>query len=86
MAICRSVPRRPMARDAAAMTAGPARKRTPMEMPAARHPQAMRFGCSAINNPGHTPHRHKERERALELVLARSGAAGLGACGRAGTD
>ena len=42
-----------MARDAAVMTAGPARKRTPMEMPVARHPHAMRFGCSAINNPGH---------------------------------
>jgi hypothetical protein len=35
------------------MTAGPAKKRTPMEMPVARHPHAMIFGCSAINNPGH---------------------------------
>ena len=61
----KSDPRRPMARDAAVMTAGPARKRTPMEMPVARHPHAMRFGCSAINNPGH------ETER--ECQLARSG-------------
>nr|CAB3477742.1 unnamed protein product [Digitaria exilis] len=51
MATCKSDPRRPMARDAAAMTAGPARKRKPMEMPVARHPQAMRFGCRAMNNP-----------------------------------
>lgn len=53
MAIRKRVPRRPMARDAAAMTAGPARKRTAMETPVARHPHAMSFGCSAINNPGH---------------------------------
>jgi hypothetical protein len=36
MATRKSVPRRPMARDAAAMTAGPVRKRTTMEWPAAR--------------------------------------------------
>uniref|UniRef100_J3L2A5 Uncharacterized protein n=1 Tax=Oryza brachyantha TaxID=4533 RepID=J3L2A5_ORYBR len=52
MATCRSVPRSPMAIDAAAMTAGPARKRTAIETAAADLPHAMTLGCSAINNPG----------------------------------
>jgi hypothetical protein len=51
MATLRSVPRRPTAAAAAAVMAGPARKRTAMETTATEFPQAMMLGCSAMNNP-----------------------------------
>jgi hypothetical protein len=41
-----------MAADAAAMTAGPQRKRIAMLEVAAEVPQAMSFGCMAMNSPG----------------------------------
>jgi hypothetical protein len=40
------------AADAAAMTAGPQRKRIAMVEVAAEVPQAMSFGCMAMNSPG----------------------------------
>nr|CAB3451058.1 unnamed protein product [Digitaria exilis] len=54
MATCRSVPRRPTAKDAAAITAGPVRKRTAMANVATLFPHAMIRGCSAMNSPAHT--------------------------------
>ena len=51
MATCRSVPRRPTAKDAAAITAGPVRKRTAMANVATLFPHAMIRGCSAMNSP-----------------------------------
>jgi hypothetical protein len=51
MAMRSSVPRRPTATEATAMTAGPARKRTAMVVTATVLPQAMILGCIAMNSP-----------------------------------
>jgi hypothetical protein len=59
MATCRSVPRRPTARDAAVITAGPVRKRTAMANVATLFPHAMIRGCSAMNRPARRRHRQE---------------------------
>jgi hypothetical protein len=51
MAMRSSVPRRPTAAEATAMTAGPKRKRTAMVVAATELPQAMILGCMAMNSP-----------------------------------
>lgn len=51
MAMCNRTPRSPTAIEAAAMTAGPERKRTAMAKDATEFPQAIIFGCNAMNKP-----------------------------------
>jgi len=51
MAMWRRTPRSPTAMEAAAMTAGPVRKRTAIAIAANLLPQAMILGCSAMNKP-----------------------------------
>ena len=51
MATCNNVPCSPTAIDAAAMTAGPVKKRTAMAKVATEFPQAIIFGCKAMNKP-----------------------------------
>jgi hypothetical protein len=51
MAMRSSVPRRPTAAEATAMTAGPRRKRTAMVTAATELPQAMILGCMAMKSP-----------------------------------
>lgn len=54
MATWRRTPRRPMAMEVAAMTAGPVRNLTAIEKVATDFPQAMIFGCNAMNRPVYT--------------------------------
>lgn len=49
--MCNSTPRRPTAKEAAAIAAGPTRNRMPMAKVATLLPQAMMRGCKAMNNP-----------------------------------
>lgn len=51
MATCKSVPLRPTAIEAAAMTAGPVRNLTAIAKAAMEFPHAMILGCKAINRP-----------------------------------
>ena len=51
MAICKSTPRRPMTIEVAAITAGPVKNLTAIENVATDFPQAMIFGCKAMNKP-----------------------------------
>jgi len=54
MAMCKSVPLRPTAIEAAAMTAGPVRNLTAIAKAATEFPHAMILGCKAINRPVNT--------------------------------
>lgn len=51
MATCKRTPRRPMAMEAAAMTAGPARNLTAIAKAAVEFPHAIILGCNAMNSP-----------------------------------
>lgn len=52
--MCKSVPRSPTAMEAAAITAGPVKNRTPMAKEATDFPQAMILGCTAMNKPANS--------------------------------
>ena len=69
MATCRSVPRRPTAKDAAAITAGPVRKRTAMANVATLFPHAMIRGCSAMNSPARRKRRRGGQSVTREHML-----------------
>lgn len=51
IATCKRVPRRPTAMEVAAITAGPVKNLTAIENVATDFPQAMIFGCKAMNKP-----------------------------------
>lgn len=51
IATCRRTPRRPMAMEVAAMTAGPVKNLTTIENAATDFPQAMILGCNAMKRP-----------------------------------
>ena len=51
IATCNRTPRRPTAIEVTAITAGPTRNRTAIENTARDFPQAMIFGCKAMNKP-----------------------------------
>lgn len=51
MAMCNRTPLNPTAIEAAAITAGPVRNLTAIANDATEFPQAMIFGCNAINKP-----------------------------------
>lgn len=51
MATCNNTPRRPIAIEVAAMTAGPVKNLTAIENVATDFPHAMIFGCKAMNKP-----------------------------------
>ena len=51
MATCKRTPRRPTTMEVAAMTAGPVKNLTAIENAATEFPQAMIFGCKAMNKP-----------------------------------
>lgn len=51
MATCKRTPLRPTAKEAAAMTAGPARNLTAIAKAAMEFPHAMILGCKAMNRP-----------------------------------
>lgn len=51
MAMCRKTPRTPMVMAVAAITAGPVKNRTAIENAATDFPQAIIFGCKAMNRP-----------------------------------
>lgn len=53
IATCSNTPRRPIAIEVAAITAGPVKNLTAMENVATDFPQAMIFGCKAMNKPTH---------------------------------
>lgn len=55
--MCNRTPRNPTAIEAAAMTAGPVRKRTAMAKVAIEFPQAMILGCKAMNKPASNKHK-----------------------------
>ena len=51
MAIWRRLPRRPIAVEVAAITAGPDKNLTAIAKTATDFPQAIIFGCNAVNKP-----------------------------------
>ena len=63
MATRRRVPRKPMAKEAMAMTAGPVRNLMAMEKTATEFPHAIIFGCSPIKIPINKNFKEKEKKK-----------------------
>ena len=66
----RRVPLRPTAIEAAAMTVGPMRNLTAIANVATEFPQAIIFGCRAINKPFNKTTRKRNNQYRAQLLLA----------------